>query len=817
MKRLSPKTFRQKLSVLIVLTTGLALLIAIVAFTLHDRISVKQSLQQRLKTQANIISDNMVTPLLFDDQKASKEILASLHADQSIIQAVIYDAGGVYYASYTDGEVEVLPKTLSFFNTTIAQDYQLLNQRIEYNNKTIGHIVIVASKAELNERVIYFTSIAILILLVALVMSFAITRRLQNEMLAPITALTRVASDVKDEKNYALRVQVKTDDELGNLADMFNNMLSLVQERDNDLETIVSDRTQQLEQKNKQLMIEINDRKMMMEMLEESEARFKSSFDQSAIGMALVDERQNILQINSAFSDMLGYDEQTLCNMSLVNLIESEDVTQNNNCHQQLVESQIQHYQLEQRYAKKDGTLVWGLLNVSAVRNGDNFIHAVVQIQDVTAAHELSSRLSYQASHDSLTDLINRREFEAQITHLLKQSRRVDHALLFIDLDQFKVINDTCGHVAGDELLRQLSVLMNEAVRQSDTLARLGGDEFGVLMRFCQLEQSKRLGESLRQVIEDFRFVWDGQVFNLAASIGISAITPSMNNITELMRRADTACYMAKEFGRNRIHVFHDEDEKLAQRQGEMQWVARINNALEQNKFHLYAQAIMNIASQNLSHYEILLRLEDDDGNIIPPGAFLPAAERYNLISKLDRWVITKSLEWLNEYAKDDDFILSINISGLSFGEPGFANYVLGLLGQYQIDNKRICFEITETAAIANLASVTDFINRLKQQGCLFALDDFGSGISSFAYLKNLDVDFLKIDGMFVKDILDDPIDYEMVKSINEIGHVMGKKTIAEFVENDAILAHLSNIGVDYAQGYGIGIPEPIAKIKQTA
>lgn len=816
MNLFSPKTFKEKLTALIVLTTGLALLIAIIAFTLHDNISVKQSLQARLETQAEIISDNMVTPLLFDDKKASEEILSSLDADRSIIQAAIYNTEGRLYTSYTDGTVETLPEWLVSFRSSSDKRYKQLNRTIQYNGKTIGHIVIVASKAELNERIIYFVSTAIFILLIALVLSFVTTRRLQNDILSPITALTRIATRVRDEKNYNLRVQNRTKDELGDLAEVFNNMLSKVQERDHDLETLVGERTQQLEDKNDELLTEISERKAAMERLEESEARFKGSFNQSAIGMALVDANQNILQVNKAFCDMLGYDELTLLSLSLINLVESEDVTKNNNRHQQLVESHIQHYQLEQRYAKRDGTTVWGLLNVSAVRHNASFIHAMVQIQDVTAAHELSNKLSYQASHDSLTDLINRREFEAQINQLLnhdKTHHEAEHALLFIDLDQFKVINDTCGHVAGDELLRQLSALMNETVRQSDTLARLGGDEFGVLMRFCQLEQSQRLGESLRQVIEDFRFVWDGQVFNLAASIGISAITPNMNNITEIMRRADTACYMAKEFGRNRIHVFRDEDETLAQRQGEMQWVARINNALEQDKFHLYAQAIMSIKGRVNTHYEILLRLEDDDGKTIPPGAFLPAAERYNLISKLDRWVIRKSLAWLTEYARDDNFILSINISGLSFSESSFTDYVLGLLKQHQIDNHRICFEITETAAIANLSSVIEFINKVKQQGCLFALDDFGSGMSSFAYLKNLDVDFLKIDGMFVKDILDDPIDYEMVKSINEIGHVMGKKTIAEFVENDEILNRLDSIGVDYAQGYGIGMPQPVLKL----
>jgi diguanylate cyclase (GGDEF)-like protein/PAS domain S-box-containing protein len=818
MNLFKPKTFKGKLSVLIVMTTGLALLIAIIAFTLNDNISVKKNLQSRLETQAKIISDTSVTALLFDDQKASEEILSSLEADPSITQAAIYDTDGNRYATYTNGTEITLAEALVSAELSTDNSFEKLEFPIQYNGEKIGQLVIVASKAELTQRVIYFGTTAVFILLIALLLSFAITRRLQDEILLPISSLTQLASKVRDEKNYDLRVKVAAKDELGILGAMFNEMLSKVQERDNNLETLVSERTQQLEEKNDELSVEITERKTMLTRLEKSEESFKSSFDQSAISMALIADDQVILQVNNAFCLMLGYHEEELVGKSLMTIIDDPEAAINARHHKQLVGGAIQHYQVEQRYIKKTGSIIWGLLNVSAVRHSNTFDHAMVQIQDVTEARELSNKLTYQASHDSLTGLINRREFEIQIRRLVannENNQHAEHALVYIDLDQFKIINDTCGHVAGDELLRQISTLMDTMVRQADTLARLGGDEFGILMRYCNLEQSQRLAESLRKEIEEFRFVWDGQVFNLAVSLGIASINHATNNITEIMRRADTACYMAKEFGRNRIHVFHDEDEKLAERQGEMQWVARINTALEEDKFHLYAQAIMNIGQKKITHYEVLIRLEDEQGNIIPPGAFLPAAERYNLISKLDRWVIQKSIAWLTEQSaqSNDDFIVSINISGLSFGESGFTEYVLDLLSSHKIRNERICFEITETAAIANLSSVTDFIKQLQQQGCLFALDDFGSGMSSFAYLKNLPVDFLKIDGMFVKDNLDDPIYFEMVKSINEIGHVMGKKTIAEFVENDAILAKLEEIGVDYAQGYGIGLPQPIEHV----
>jgi diguanylate cyclase (GGDEF)-like protein/PAS domain S-box-containing protein len=814
----SSRTFKGKLFVLIGVTTGLALLFAMIAFILHDTISMEKNLHSRVETQAKIISNNTVTALLFDDPKATEEILSSLQADSSIVLAAIYNADGKRYATYGNGAEAELPAVFSSVEGQMGDEYEWILLPVNYNGSEIGQVVIAASKRELIDRFIYFASISFFILLIALVLAIGITRGLQSAVHQPITTLTSLALRVRDEKNYGLRAKVESRDELGNLTEMFNEMLAKVQERDNNLEALVSERTEELEDKNNELSIEITERKVMLNMLEESQERFKSSFDQSAIGMALIGQRQAILQVNDAFCTMLGYDDNELLAIPLIKIVDPEDDLINNDFHSRLVDMEIQHYQLEQRYIKKDGTILWGLLNVSAVSHDKQFIHAIAQIQDVTEAHELSNKLTYQASHDSLTDLINRREFEEQVKQLLESgliNQQAEHALLYIDLDQFKVINDTCGHIAGDELLRQIAILMNKKVRQSDTLARLGGDEFGVLMRFCDLEQSHRLAETLRTVIEDFRFVWAEQVFNLAVSIGISVINQKTNSITEVMRQADSACYMAKESGRNRVHVFHDEDETLAQRHGEMEWVSRINNALADNKFHLYAQPILDIKKDAITHYEILIRLEDAAGNIIPPGAFLPAAERYNLISKLDRWVINKSFEWIAELSKtgQDEFIVSINISGLSFSEKGFTDYVLELLQAHDVQNERVCFEITETAAIANLSSVTGFIEKLQQQGCLFALDDFGSGMSSFAYLKNLSVDFLKIDGMFVKDILDDPIDFEMVKSINEIGHVMGKKTIAEFVENEAILAKLDEIGVDYAQGYGIGMPEPIESI----
>jgi len=443
-------------------------------------------------------------------------------------------------------------------------------------------------------------------------------------------------------------------------------------------------------------------------------------------------------------------------------------------------------------------------------KHGD-LVNTYGTLQDITERKQTEEKLSYQAKHDGLTGLINRSEFERRTERLLStvKNDKIEHAICYMDLDQFKVVNDTCGHVAGDELLRQLSLILQNTVRHSDTLARLGGDEFGVLIEHCTLEHAKRVTNSLQKVIQDFQFSWETHSFKVGVSMGLVAITENIPNINELMKCADAACYMAKDLGRNRIHIYRGEDVNLAQRHGEMQWVTRLHKAFEEDRFCLYAQSIVPLDDSKERHYELLIRMMGEDGKLIPPGAFLPAAERYNLIIQLDSWVIEKAFSLLtqNPVFQEDIHFISINISGQSLADDVYQNFVKNQLETSEISPDKICFEITETAAISNLSRANAFITKMSDLGCHFALDDFGSGLSSFAYLKNLPVDYLKIDGMFVRDIVHDPIDHAMVKSINEIGHVMGMQTIAEFVENDIIRGMLKEIGVDYAQGYAISKP----------
>ena len=346
-------------------------------------------------------------------------------------------------------------------------------------------------------------------------------------------------------------------------------------------------------------------------------------------------------------------------------------------------------------------------------------------------------------------------------------------------MDQFKVINDTCGHTAGDELLRQLGFVLQRQARQGDTVARLGGDEFGILMENCTQADAERVADNFRRAIEAFRFQWEDKTFWIGVSIGLMLIDNASENMEEVLRAADTACYAAKDQGRNRVLVYQPDDQILSRRHSEMQWVTQINWALEKDRFRLYCQPIAPVSSDSKGvHYEVLLRMENEAGLILPPGEFLLAAERYNLATKIDRWVVSTALEWLNRHPEHVSLLhlCSINLSGQSLGDDEFLGFVIQQFKTFDIPAEKICFEITETAAVSNLASANYFIEKIKALGCQFALDDFGSGLSSFAYLKNLPVDLLKIDGVFVSDIHNNPTNLAMVKSIHEIAHVMGKK-----------------------------------------
>ena len=447
-----------------------------------------------------------------------------------------------------------------------------------------------------------------------------------------------------------------------------------------------------------------------------------------------------------------------------------------------------------------------------------NLVGAVMVFHDTSKESRLFRQLSYQASHDALTGLINRNEFENCLVTAfdkLKDDSEQTSALLYLDLDQFKVVNDTFGHTAGDELLRQLSEIVQAQIRSTDVFARLGGDEFGILLERCDEKRAVEVAEAIRGSIESYRFEWLDAYTTIRVSIGVVMLASVEDNIASIMSSADVACYSAKEMGRNQVHLYEDSDASL--RHEEMKWVSRITSAVEEERFELYYQPIIGINDANArGHYELLLRMKDEKGDIVGPDQFIPSAERYNLMSTLDRWVIQKALTELADHKSENEarYTLAINLSGTSLSDDRFLQFVIDELKKHELPNGAICFEITETAAISNLSRVVHFMQTLKKLGCKFSLDDFGSGLSSFTYLKNLPVDYLKIDGQFVSNVVNDSVDESMVKAISEVGHAMGIETIAERVESKQVLDKLGTLGVEYAQGYYIARPASVASFE---
>jgi diguanylate cyclase (GGDEF)-like protein/PAS domain S-box-containing protein len=465
----------------------------------------------------------------------------------------------------------------------------------------------------------------------------------------------------------------------------------------------------------------------------------------------------------------------------------------------------------------------------------DGTVHGMIVVfHDVSQIRAMAQQLIWQASHDALTGLVNRREYERRLSELVEtaKTQRRDHALLFMDLDHFKAVNDTCGHSAGDELLRQLTSIMATRMRGSDTLARLGGDEFGALLESCPIDQAMRIANGLRETVREFRFVWEDKTFSVGVSMGLVPINADSGGMNQILAAADACCYEAKNRGRDRVQVYRPDEISQSGRHEELKIVSQISNAFERGQFRLYRQRIapLDHGASHEPRYEVLARMLDRSGNLVPATGFMPHAERYNLLTSIERWVISSLVEFLHRQWKGkaaapdlqvaDRGFYSVNISGASINDKSFPEFLRNLLTRYQLPAGLICFEITETTAISNLSKAAELMHELKGMGCRFALDDFGTGMSSFAYLKYLPVDFLKIAGVFIKDMVNDPMDYAIVDSINRIGHILGMRTIAESVEDNATLTRIKELGLDFAQGYYVAEPEALGDEpaeKQTA
>ncbi len=778
-------SIKRKLLLTLILSSVLSLLFAGLFLIVLEISEFQKNTRDDLSALATIIGNRSTAALAFQDLDLAKENLGVLNTLPEVQAACLYDAQGTVFAELSKNSQEKVscPQTIGDSKTRFESVNLYVVQPIEVDTDRLGSVYIHADLTQLVWRKIQFIGLLFLVFLAVTTMTFFLTKPLLSLITSPVKKLVNIVKAIIDTKDYSLRAVKVNNDELGVLVDAFNGLIGTV------------------ETQNWSLM--------------RAKDRYRALFDDNPTMIFNLSEGGVILSVNRTGAIQLGFAIEELQGRSVFHFIQANDLP--------VMQDLVKHCLVNPLSVHKEGfTLVchdersiWVRAAAKLVENENQQSTLLLVCEDVTEAHDLTEQIVFQASHDTLTGLANRSEFDRHINQLvvLVRTDNSEHALCYMDLDQFKVINDTCGHLAGDELLRQLGDLLRKNLRKHDFVARLGGDEFGVLMYKCSLGEAFKACEKLRDIISGFHFGWEDRRFNIGVSIGVSSVNAKSGSAVDLLKEADAACYAAKDQGRNRVHVYLPDDEDLALRQGEMQWVSKIQRGLEQNRFCLFGQPIVPISGNHEKlHFETLVRYLDDNDLIIPPGAFLPSAERYNLASALDRWVISHLFEWL---ANKPDFldnlsVCSVNLSGVSLSEASMLKFITEQFSLWAIPTHKICFEITETAAIANLSAATKFINYLRERGSLFSLDDFGSGLSSFAYLKNLQVDYLKVDGFFVKDIVDDEVDLAMVRAINEVGHIMAKKTIAEFVENEEIFNLLRELGVDYAQGYGISKPVPL-------
>ncbi|MFK7830935.1 MAG: EAL domain-containing protein [Congregibacter sp.] len=810
---ISHQSIRNKLLSINLLATVFALLLSGVFWVYIALQNYTDYFDERIASQARLVASNASAAVLFEDWDEAAVILSALATDPAITGAriLLEDATSAYSI-----EFQATPQMRRLFALQIAsfrQQTGSIRVPVEADSREIAKIELTYHTNEIYEAFVDITLSLISTAGVAMILGALLLLPMQSVVTRPLKRLSVLARDVTESKNYALRGEVTFRDEIGQLTEDFNSMLDIIERRDTDLESKVQERTQQLATKNVELEHEISERARSEEEKREIEARFEQAFINAPIGMALVDEQQRTFRFNAAFSRTL--DINNIDMLYLHDFIESAAHEQISQYFKGLVNGEKTSFSADASCISGQGMQMSVVLSFSAIRNDQrNFRYAVLQLQDITESKKLSEELEYQAQHDVLTGLPNRRILKEALAAAAERTPFEFYALGFLDLDQFKVVNDACGHMAGDELLRQVAHIIANTVGPEDLVVRLGGDEFAVLLTGSDDNAVHRIAENIREAIESWEYNFEGKVFRVGASIGVVVVTQPMTDISVLMNEADTACFVAKDQGRNRVHIIQGEDREVHERQGEMRWVQRLHDALDGDRFVLYAQPVVALNAEcDGERKEILLRMWDDRGEQpIPPGAFIPAAERYGLMDKIDRWVIQRLIKLL----KDDHSLHNagqsywVNLSGLSLGNTKFLSDIEIFIKTSELPVGTVNFEITETAVMNNIAEARKFMESLKELGCRFALDDFGSGMSSFGYLKNLPVDYIKIDGMFVRDIVEDEVDLIFVKSIIDIAKVMGIETIAEYVESEAIKRVVEDLGTDFGQGYALGKPVPL-------
>jgi diguanylate cyclase (GGDEF)-like protein/PAS domain S-box-containing protein len=663
-------------------------------------------------------------------------------------------------------------------------------------------------------------------IIIAALTSWILSRTILN----PISSLIK-GTEIFGSGDFSYRLVIpQGEDEFAKLGAAFNDMSQKIEsstkelkDSHDDLERRVARRTEQLQRINDDLEEEISKRSKKEEELKESHRRFVDFAETAGDWFWEFDSDMRLSYVSDRFEHITGIPPEEFMGKTRREILAKQvifDDKLQQETHLTML-SERKPYVIQCMWLHKDGS-------TRIIRDSGKPVFNLVgqftgyrsTVADITVSYHLTKQLDYQKTHDPLTGLRNRRTFEKSLSALIESvsvEHGAEHVLCLIDLDQFRIINESCGHLAGDELLRQLGNLFYKEIRKVDLLARLGGDEFGLIMEYCPISQANSLVEKLCKLVEEHKFSWNNNSFRLSISAGLVPINEHSKTAADVMIAADAACYAAKKLGRNRVHIYQENDAALVRLHSDITWVTNINRALEKERFCIYYQPIVPVdiseeRDRKANSYEIFIRMLGKNDDLIMPGEFLPAAEMYDLSEKLDRWMIRNTLRWLSSNPMHLEKLKHcfINLSGKSIGDEGFLSWLKGVFIDYGVAPEKICFEVTETSAIANLTDAIYFINELKKIGCLFAIDDFGTGFSSFTYLKNLPADFLKIDGEFVKNILENKVDMSLVKSISEIGKIMGKKVIAEFVENMETAEALKGLGVDFIQGYAISKPKPL-------
>jgi len=744
--------------------------------------------------------DNTLSPYMFErDYVSIQAVIDKLVEEKKsdLNYIIVLDESGKVYASSGWDLQSSMPKIDTSFESALNDERYDTSTHLQLGGQDAGQVLygvslanMIHARSNLLQQGLFIASIEVFLTILLLsIAGYLLTRH--------IFSLVRATRQVA-EGDYSTKVKKPANDEIGQLADNFNTMTAAVQHRIEELNTI-------------------------QRALTDEKERILVTLNSIGDGVITTDVDGRVELLNPVAEKLTGWSNEKARGLPLEEVFKIKNEVTGRPVQNPVMKTLetggtvglANHTVLVQ----PDGTEFPIEDSAAPIRDaGGEIIGVILVFHDVSSTRQMARQMAYQAKHDPLTGLVNRCEFELRVNEALltAKSESRHHSLFYIDLDQFKIVNDTCGHFAGDELLKQLTTRLKSKIRDSDTLARLGGDEFGVLLENCDLSQAEVIAENLRKYIKEFRFEWDDKLFEISASIGVVPVTSESIGMAEALSAADVACYIAKEKGRDRIHIQVAGDEEHALRRSELQLVSDISLALEEGRFSLHFQKINSTrpGAAEASFYELLVRMQGQDQQLIPAYKFISAAERFQLMQQIDRWVVTEALIFM----KTNNHVLgntrfAINLSGQSINSTEFHKFLVAEIKQSTLNPKRICFEITETAAISNLKNASQLISDLKKLGCMFSLDDFGSGLSSFAYLKNLHVDYLKIDGGFIKDMLNNQADASMVEAIHQIGHVLGLKTIAEYVENKSIQEAVENIGVDYVQGYGIHKPEPLTNL----